>query len=371
MEKHAMFLLVTLVSLAACVAQKPDVRPLNIAHRGSSGRLPAHSLPAYRLAVKEGADFIECDVCVTKDLKLICRHESWLNGTTNVWEKTNLRSKQKTYNVTGKRTITDIFSVDLTLKEIKTIGVRQKYSFRDPNYNGMYTIPTLEEYIQVAKSADRTVGIYPEIKNPEWVNSLDILRNANTTFEDLLVGVLHKNGYREKDAPCFVQSFSEASIRALATKTKLPLVILFETTPDPIPEAKLKNMSAICYGIGVSKKRIIPVHNNYLQSTTNLVTIAHKYNLKVHPYTFRNEDSYLAWNYTQDNPYNEYETFLNIPVDGYFTDFPATLKRFLDMEYPTTSTPVPCAGGVPGLYKSGFSLFFLVFIAVLSFKCFA
>lgn len=170
------------------------------------------------MGIKDGADFIECDVCITKDLKLICRHKSWLNDTSNVWEKTNLRSKQNTYNITGYGVITDIFSVDLTLKEIKTIGVRQRYSFRDPNYNDMYTIPTLEEYIQVAKSAGRTVGIYPEIKNPEWVNSLDILRNANTTFEDLLVEVLHKNGYREKDAPCYVQSFSEASIRALATK---------------------------------------------------------------------------------------------------------------------------------------------------------
>ena len=285
-----------------------------------------------RLAVKEGADFIECDVCITKDLKLICRHESWLNDTTNVWEKTNLRSKLKTYNITGHGTITDIFTVDLTLEEIKTIGVRQRFPFRDSNYNDMYTIPTLEEYIQVAKSAGRTVGIYPEIKSPEWVNSLDILRNANTTFEDLLVGVLHKNRYREKDAPCFVQSFSETSIRALATKTKLPLVMLIET-PDPIPETKFKNLSSICYGFGVWKNMIIPTHDNYLQSTTNLVTNAHKYNLKVHPYTFRNEDQYLAWNYTQD-PYNEYDTFLKIPIDGYFTDFPGTLKKFLDIVYP-------------------------------------
>ena len=46
MDKHAMFLI--LVTLVDCVAQKPDVRPLNIAHRGSSGRLPEHTLAAYR-----------------------------------------------------------------------------------------------------------------------------------------------------------------------------------------------------------------------------------------------------------------------------------------------------------------------------------
>ncbi|KAJ7389777.1 hypothetical protein OS493_029199 [Desmophyllum pertusum] len=369
MEKLAMFLM--LVSFATCIAQKPDVRPLNIGHRGSSGRLPEHTLAAYRLAIKEGADVIECDVSITKDLKLICRHESWLNHTTNLWEKQNLRSKLKTYNISEYHgVITDIFSVDLTLEEIKTIRVRQRYSFRDPNYNDMYTIPTLEEFIQVAKSAGRPVGIYPEVKNPEWVNSLDILRKANTTIEDLIVGVLHKNGYREKDSPCYVQSFSEGSIRSLATKTKLRLVMLIEIeTPDPvIPEGKLKNLSAICYGIGVWKNMIIPTKNNYLQSTTNLVINAHKYNLKVHPYTFRNEDQYLAWNFTQD-PYNEYQTFLNTHIDGYFTDFPGSLKKFLDMKY-TKADPSPCPSSVPGTYKGGVSSLSLLFIAALSFKFF-
>ena len=41
-----MFLL--LISFAASFAQKPVVRPLNIAHRGSSGRLPEHTVEAYR-----------------------------------------------------------------------------------------------------------------------------------------------------------------------------------------------------------------------------------------------------------------------------------------------------------------------------------
>ena len=243
----------------------------------------------------------------------------------------SLRSKQTTYHITDRdETITDIFTVDLTLEELKTIRVRQRFSFRDPSFDDKFQIPTLEEYIQVTKSADRRIGIYPEIKDPEWVNSLDILRKANTTFEDLVVGVLHRNGYRRKTARCFVQTFSEDSIRALATKTKLRLIMLMGT-PFPVPESTLKDLSDICYGIGVHKYMIKPVINKIIQNTTDLVTNAHKYNLKVHAYTFRNEDRYLAWNFTQD-PYNEYETYFNTQVDGFFTDFPSTLKRFLDMK---------------------------------------
>jgi len=322
-----------------------------------------------RLAVKEGADFIECDVCVTKDLILVCHHKSWLNETTNIWENATLRSKQTSYNITtytGEvKTFTDIFTVDLTLEELKTIRVKQRYSFRDPNFNDRYQIPTLEEHIQVAKSAGRPVGIYPELKNPKWVNSLDILRQANTTFEDLLLGILSKHGYRERDAPCYVQSFSEDSIRSLSTKTQLPLVMLYDQEgPIPNADSKLKDLSSICYGIGVWKNMIIPVRNHYLQSTTELLSIANKYNLKIHAFTFRNEDRYLAWNYTQD-PYNEYETFLNLQIDGYFTDFPGSLKRFLDMKYNTTPSPKPCVSGARGEWQGGFSMLSLVFVATM------
>jgi glycerophosphoryl diester phosphodiesterase len=61
-------------------------RPVVVAHRGASGPLPEHTMPAYLEAIKEGADFIECDVVVTKDLQLVCRHEPNLNDTTNAWQ---------------------------------------------------------------------------------------------------------------------------------------------------------------------------------------------------------------------------------------------------------------------------------------------
>ena len=48
----------------------PTTRPLIIAHRGSSGALPEHTVQAYTKSVQDGADVIECDVCVTKDLKV-------------------------------------------------------------------------------------------------------------------------------------------------------------------------------------------------------------------------------------------------------------------------------------------------------------
>ena len=41
-------------------------------------------MAAYELAIDQGADYIEPDLVVTKDLALISRHENELSGTTDV-----------------------------------------------------------------------------------------------------------------------------------------------------------------------------------------------------------------------------------------------------------------------------------------------
>src|SRR3546814_7405634 len=50
--------------------------PIVIAHRGASGERPEHTLASYRLAIEQGADFIEPDLVLTKDGVLVARHRS-------------------------------------------------------------------------------------------------------------------------------------------------------------------------------------------------------------------------------------------------------------------------------------------------------
>ena len=86
-----------------------------------------------------------------------------------------------------------------------------------------------------------------------------------------------------------------------------------------------------------------------LGDQTDLVSRAHRYGLKVHTYTMRNEDAYLAWDYNQD-PVREYELFLSMRVDGYFTDFPETMKRVVDLNIGHIGTDV-CRTGNLAMYE--------------------
>ena len=52
----------------------------------------------------------------------------------------------------------------------------------------------------------------------------------------------------------------------------------------------------------------------------------------MHPFTLRNENSRLLWDYELD-PYNEFADFLDIGADGVFGDFPGSYTNFLNAAY--------------------------------------
>ncbi len=126
----------------------------------------SQALEAYKAAVDQEADYIEPDLVLTKDGAMIARHEPMLDGTTDV--ATKFPTRKTTKNVDGEQT-TAFFASDFTLAEIKTLRAIQTVGVRSKVYEGLFTIPTLDEVIALAKTegakVGRTVGIYPEIKH--------------------------------------------------------------------------------------------------------------------------------------------------------------------------------------------------------------
>ena len=57
--------------IIAFSSQVIAAKPLVIAHRGAPGYLPEHTLESITLAYAQGADFIEQDLVITKDSKIV------------------------------------------------------------------------------------------------------------------------------------------------------------------------------------------------------------------------------------------------------------------------------------------------------------
>ncbi len=65
-----------------------------IAHRGASGYLPEHTLPAKAMAYAQGADFLEQDLVMTKDNELVVLHDHYLDRVTDVAERFPNRARK-------------------------------------------------------------------------------------------------------------------------------------------------------------------------------------------------------------------------------------------------------------------------------------
>ncbi|GAQ81601.1 glycerophosphoryl diester phosphodiesterase [Klebsormidium nitens] len=333
-------------------------RPYNVAHRGACNIYPEETEPSYLAAIDLGADFIEGDVEATKDGVLVMCHDIELSLLTDVANRTEFASKRKTYNniVGGDGVNTGWFIVDFTFEELSTLRVKQRFpTTRDKSFDGQFPIITFEKYIQIALAAPRIVGIYPEIKSPVFINQY-VQFPGGKSFEQAVVEMLQKYGYQGKyksadwyAKPVFIQAFAPTSLQRAAQYTDLPLVFLYDSftarTQDTnqtfaslaTDESMAMFASMGVVGLGPAKGSLMPVNtttNYYVGAPIDFVTRAHKYNMEVHPYTFRADSNFLAYDLHGD--------FLNellyfdkvIGVDGYFTDHTENAYKYLEWTHP-------------------------------------
>ncbi|MEU4557848.1 glycerophosphodiester phosphodiesterase [Actinoplanes sp. NPDC023936] len=316
--------------------------PLIVGHRGASGYRPEHTLAAYELAARMGADYMEPDLVITKDGVLVCRHEPEIGGTTDVASRPEFANRKRTVLLDGV-SVTGWWTHDFTLAELKTLRATERIpAIRQQNtlYDGRFEVPTFQEVLdlrkRLSKELDRDLGVFPETKHPTY------FKNLGLALEGPLVRTLRRNGLDRRGAKVFVQSFEAANLRELADRYRVavPLVFLTGATGGPFNDprsyadyltpAGLKELNDFVSGLGPEKTQIIPRKaDGTLGTPTSLVRDAHQAGLKVIPYTFRAENSFLPAELrvgTDPSAYgkaiDEQVTFLRTGIDGLFTDNP-------------------------------------------------
>lgn len=343
--------------------------PLVTGHRGAPGYLPEHTIESYTRAIEAGADFIEPDLVLTKDGVLIARHEPFMSGTTDVADRPEFADRKVKRNLDGVD-VEDWFASDFTLAEIKTLRAKQAMADRDQSYNGKFTIPTLQEVIDLAKAEStargRVIGIYPETKHSTYHAGLGL------PLEDKLLDTLKEAGWTEKTSPVIIQSFEVANLKYLHGKTNVRLMQLVDadgqdkdgnitlaapsaqpydfvvsgdkrTFKDLVSKEGLAEIKTYADGVAPWKPYIQPSkqvdanndgqpddlngdgkmdeRDRVLIAPTSLVKDAHAVGLLVHTWTFRSEPHRLASDYKND-PSAEYKIFYDLGIDGLFSDFP-------------------------------------------------
>jgi len=321
----------------------PLTEILVIAHRGASGERPEHTIESYRLAIEEGADYIEPDLVMTRDGVLIARHENEIGGTTDVAAHPGFASRRRTQTIDGE-TMTGWFTEDFTLAEIKTLRARERLPELRPRncaFDGQFMVPTFDEIMQLAVDASRhrgagsKVGVYPETKHPGHFAELGLPQ------ERAVLDTLQRHGYAGDGSPVVIQSFDPRNLRQLRGMTRLPLIQLLEHELGDLAE-----IATYADGIGIAKAL----------ASAEGVRAAHAVNLKVHVWTFRAENEFLPADLQIGNSpaahgdlEGEIRRFLDRGIDGLFIDFPAIGVRVRDayisaaqpLHQPLTDTSFP------------------------------
>jgi glycerophosphoryl diester phosphodiesterase len=280
-------------------------RKLLIAHRGASAYAPEHTLESYQLALKQGADFVEQDLQITRDGVLVCLHDLTLERTTNVREIFPTRFREELIAGTPARRW---YVPDFTLREIKQLDAG---SWFDAKFKGA-RVATFQEAIDLVHGK---AGLYPETKAPE------VYAQRGFDMERLVLDVLKKNRLDRRSVllhtPVIIQSFSPESLKKLfgTLRTKLPLVLLVsdEARARWLTAAGLAEAKQFASGIGPAKALL----------DKSLVMQAHALALSVTPYTFRSSNTGRFKTVREEMSYYLY----SLGVDALFTDNPDLFPR--------------------------------------------
>ena len=238
-----------------------------IAHRGASGSAPENTLAAFRRAVELGAGFIETDLQLSRDTRLVALHDPTLERTTNGIGKVS----------------------SATLAELQKLdaGAWFQGPAAEPGSFSGERVPTIEEILAFGQEKD--IGLFLEIKAP-----------GASGADNTLVGALHA---ADAVGRTVVLSFDPG---VLAKVRKLdPLIMVGYLYEDSLADAVEKAVAA-------GARQILPRVDRI---TANLVEEAHRSDLKI-----------VAWTV---NARQKMKELMDLGVDGIITDYPQELVSLL------------------------------------------
>ena len=149
--------------------------PVVVAHRGSSGIAPESTSEAYKIAAKNGADYLEADLRQTKDGKIIVYHDDNLKRTSNIEKIYPDKAEEKIH--------------EFELEELRNLAIgtwfNEKYPQKSREKYENLGILTLKDLIKIAKSGVHRPDLILELKDPDSYDN----------FEENIIKVLRENDY--------------------------------------------------------------------------------------------------------------------------------------------------------------------------------
>lgn len=328
----ALFILSSLAPFSKCLETNISYYrsgdwPWVLAHRGASGYVPESTLESFSIAFYGNTTFVEMDVVLTKDKELLVMHDPSLSRVTNVEQFPEFAERKKSRVVDGKN-ITDWFTDDFTMEEIKKLGIKQGLVKTRPSiFDYKFKAPSLDEFLQFMLHQNNArkarypesppIGVFLEAKNG---NMYKEIWGPDFEIGELLLNKLTTYGLSDAEnatfyCPIVLQSFPIETTKYFhESGNNLPRIQLLN---QGLYNFSLEECSKVAHGVGVSFPMIFTRGENGEIQKTDYVKRAHNLGMKVFPYTFQ-DDVYVFGEDSQEM-YLIAKEYLEI--DGVFTEF--------------------------------------------------
>lgn len=220
-----------------------------VAHRGASEDAPEHTLAAYRKAIEDGADALECDVRLTADGHLVCVHDRRVNRTSNG------------RGAVSALELSDLAALDFGSWKSRDAAGGPRVEEPDwehrPEDREATSVLTLERLLELVSDSGRRVELAIETKHPtRWAGQV----------EERLLVLLKRFGLDapadREDSPVRVMSFSARSLhRVRAAAPTLPTVYLMQFVTPRLRDGRLP----VGVDIAGPSIRILRSHPTYIE----------------------------------------------------------------------------------------------------------
>lgn len=258
-------------------------------HRGARGHLPENTIPSFIKAIELGADTLELDVVISKDLKVVVSHEPWFSYfiSTGPGGEAITRENEKQHNIYA-----------MTYEEVKKYDVGSRGNVQFPQQVPMKVHKPLLSEVFVA------IDRYTKSKKLPLVRyNIEIKSNAQgdgvshpdtARFVSLVMAEIVK--YRMSDRSK-VQSFDVRPLQEIKKRWPKQELALLVGTKEPI-ETSIERL-------GFKPDSFSP-HFSLVDQSVVDYCVANK--IKLVPWTV--------------NEIADLEKMKQFPIDGIITDYP-------------------------------------------------
>ncbi|CAN0901076.1 Glycerophosphodiester phosphodiesterase GDPDL7 [Linum grandiflorum] len=321
-----------------CFAKLGETRPRNgtsgtplvITRGGASGVYAASSDLAYKQAVEDGADVIDCIVQMSKDGVAFCMVSPDLTEDTTA--ASVFMDRSTTISEIQKEA--GIFSFDLTWDDIQSVQPQLLTQFekrtgkkRNPAFRNKGKFVSLDDFLEFAK-ANKVPGVLINLQNAAYLASkkgLDLVAAVTTA--------LKKAQYDKKnDTLLLIQSEDTSVLSKFKTvgSANIKRVFTVKEEVSDVPKETAKEITKYADAVALNRYSIITTNaQGMTMDKTKTVQSLHDAGLDVFVYTLINEYYSLAFDYYSD-PIIEIATFAHtIGVDAIFVEFPRTAVMYL------------------------------------------